>query len=72
MNPQTSKNLGINIHRAGKKGETRKIKNYSAGCQVLDKATSLHRLLQLASQAKSKIKQKKYTYTLLNSNDITV
>ena len=72
VNPQTSKNLGINIHRAGKKGETRKIKNYSAGCQVLDKATSLHRLLQLASQAKSKINQKKYTYTLLNSNDITV
>ncbi len=72
VNPQTG-TFGINIHKSSNREKgAKRIHNWSAGCQVVKKPGSLARILQVATQAKSKIQQKRYTYTLINSTDINI
>jgi len=70
-NPERG-NYGINIHRASPSRKSRQVTKWSAGCQVVDKAQSLDRILEIANQAKDRVGQRQFTYTLINSNDLTI
>lgn len=60
-------NDGINIHKAGR--ASKKIDNWSAGCQVLAYSADFDILMSLAKRS-AKIYGDKFTYTLLLSTDI--
>lgn len=62
-----SLNDGINIHKAGR--ASKKIDNWSAGCQVLAYSADFDILMSLSKRS-AKIYGDKFTYTLLLSTDI--
>ena len=62
-----SLNDGINIHKAGR--ASKKIDNWSAGCQVLAYSADFDILMSLAKRS-AKLYGDKFTYTLLLSTDI--
>jgi len=62
---------GINIHRAGARGRTNDVGRFSAGCQVLQVADDLKRLLQLY-MASSHRYGKRISYTLIDEADLAV
>ena len=62
-----SLNDGINIHKAGR--ASKKIDNWSAGCQVLAYSADFDILMSLSKRS-AKLYGDKFTYTLLLSTDI--
>lgn len=66
QNITDSINDGINIHKAGR--ASKKIDNWSAGCQVLAYAADFDILMGLAKRS-AKMYGDKFTYTLLESTD---
>ena len=66
-NLSDSLNDGINIHKAGR--ASKKIDNWSAGCQVLAYSADFDILMSLAKRS-AKLYGDKFTYTLLLSTDI--
>jgi hypothetical protein len=67
QNITDSVNDGINIHKAGR--ASKKIDNWSAGCQVLAYSADFDILMGLANRS-AKLYSDKFTYTLLLSTDI--
>ena len=67
QNITDSVNDGINIHKAGR--ASKKIDNWSAGCQVLAYSADFDILMGLAKRS-AKLYGDKFTYTLLLSTDI--
>lgn len=57
--------FGINIHRANKKGTTKTIDKYSAGCQVFANATGFDEFITLAQNHKD-LYGNNFTYTLVD------
>jgi hypothetical protein len=66
QNITDSLNDGINIHKAGR--ASKKIDNWSAGCQVLAYSADFDILMALANRS-AKLYGDKFTYTLLESTD---
>ena len=64
--------FGINIHRATGKsgGESIRVDKWSAGCQVIADNDDWHQFLDICQTARE-IWGNSFTYTLLESNDIT-
>lgn len=64
--------FGINIHRAtGRSGKTSsRIDKWSAGCQVIASNDDWHEFLDICQIAREKWSNN-FTYTLINSKDIT-
>jgi len=58
---------GINIHKAGK--DSTWVENYSAGCQVFKRVKDFDEFMKICRKA-AKIHGNKFSYTLLNSDDI--
>lgn len=67
QNITDSVNDGINIHKAGR--ASKKIDNWSAGCQVLAYSADFDILMGLAKRS-AKLYGDNFTYTLLLSTDI--
>lgn len=59
---------GINIHKAGR--DSKRIDKWSAGCQVIAKESDWNVFMAIMYEAKN-IWGNSFTYTLINSNDIT-
>jgi len=57
--------FGINIHRARKNGTTYEVDNYSAGCQVFQKAEEFDFFMKLCEMHK-RVHGNKFTYTLID------
>jgi hypothetical protein len=57
--------FGINIHRAMVHGDTLKVDNWSAGCQVFENGEAFQRFLQLCEKHRS-IYGNQFTYTLID------
>lgn len=57
--------FGINIHRAGSKGNTINVDKWSAGCQVFQNADDFANFLSLADKHE-KLYGNKFTYTLVD------
>lgn len=64
---QDSYNDGINIHKAGR--ASKKIDNWSAGCQVLANSDEYDIFINLCKRS-AVLYGNKFTYTLLTSNQI--
>ena len=64
--------IGINIHRATSRagGKSSRVDKWSAGCQVIADNDDWHEFLDIC-QAAREIHGNSFSYTLLNSNDIT-
>jgi len=58
---------GINIHKAGK--DSTWVENWSAGCQVFKRVKDFDEFMKICRKA-AKIHGNKFSYTLLNSDDI--
>ena len=59
--------FGINIHKAGQ--DSKWVDNWSHGCQVFKKVKDFNEFMSICKSA-SKIWGNKFTYTLIESNDI--
>lgn len=59
---------GINIHKAGR--DSKRIDKWSAGCQVIAKESDWNVFMAIMYEARN-IWGNSFTYTLINSNDIT-
>lgn len=66
-NIESSLSSGINIHKAGK--DSLEINNWSAGCTVFKREKDFNEFMCICNQFKG-ILGNKYTYTLINSNDL--
>ena len=66
-NIKTDPNSGINIHKAG--ADTLEIGKNSAGCQVFKREKDFNEFMSICNQFKG-ILGNKFTYTLINSNDL--
>ena len=64
--------FGINIHRATAKssGKSTRVDKWSAGCQVMAKNSEWHQFLGICQTARE-IHGNSFSYTLLESSDIT-
>ena len=64
--------IGINIHRATSRagGKSSRVDKWSAGCQVIADNDDWHEFLDIC-QAAREIHGNSFSYTLLESNDIT-
>lgn len=73
QNPNTIEkgNFGINIHRANSDYARNTIDNYSAGCQVINSPTDYYEFIKLC-ETSAKYYGNKFTYTLLNEEDLDV
>lgn len=60
--------FGINIHRASSSASS-KVGAYSAGCQVLQKASDFDLLMALANKSRQ-LRGNHFSYTLLNQTDL--
>ena len=67
VNIQSDSNSGINIHKAG--ADTLEIGKNSAGCTVFKRVSDFNEFMSICNQFKS-ILGNKFTYTLINSNDL--
>jgi peptidoglycan hydrolase-like protein with peptidoglycan-binding domain len=61
--------FGINIHKAG--ADSTYVENWSEGCQVFKRAVDFEEFMEHCRKSAIIKKAKSFTYTLLNSNDIT-
>ena len=61
---------GINIHRASSTGTSVQIDKWSAGCQVIANNKNFDKLMEVANKA-AKVWGKSFTYTLIESKDIS-
>lgn len=59
---------GINIHKAGR--DSKRVDKWSAGCQVIANESDWNVFMTIMYEAKN-IWGNSFTYTLINSNDIT-
>jgi len=59
---------GINIHKAGR--DSKRVDRWSAGCQVIAKESDWNVFMAIMYEAKN-IWGNSFTYTLINSNDVT-
>ena len=59
--------FGINIHKAGT--DSAIVENWSAGCQVFKRVADFNDFLSIVKRFKG-ITGNKYTYTLINTNDL--
>ena len=59
--------FGINIHKSGK--DSNVVDNWSAGCQVFKKEKDFNEFMSIINKS-AEIFGNKFTYTLLNKNDI--
>jgi hypothetical protein len=66
-NKITEGSYGINIHKAGQ--DSTWVENYSAGCQVFKRVKDFDEFMKICKKA-AKIHGDKFTYTLIESNDI--
>ena len=57
--------FGVNIHRARKSGTTYTVDNYSAGCQVFQKAEEFNFFMKLCEKHR-KVYGNSFTYTLID------
>lgn len=62
--------FGINIHRSNPKTESQYVENWSEGCQVFKRVKDFNQFMEICNKAKA-IHGNSFTYTLLNSSDIT-
>jgi len=62
--------FGINIHRSSAYNTTTEIDRYSAGCQVFSNPDDFDEFIDIMKKS-SEIWGNKFTYTLIESNDIT-
>lgn len=60
--------FGINIHRAGNVSSSQ-VGAYSAGCQVLQRASDFNLLMELAKKSQQ-LRLNKFSYTLLQQQDL--
>ena len=69
LNPNTIDTglFGINIHKSGK--ESFIVDNWSAGCQVFKREKDFKEFMAIVEKSKQ-LYGNKFTYTLLNKNDI--
>ena len=61
--------FGINIHKAG--ADSVQVNNWSEGCQVFKREKDFNEFLEICKKAMS-LHGNRFTYTLINSNDISV
>lgn len=62
--------FGINIHRSSPTGTSVQVDGWSAGCQVFANINDYGKFMKIAEKARE-IFGNKYTYTLIESKDIT-
>jgi hypothetical protein len=67
---ETTGFYGINIHRAKEKGETKVVDKFSAGCQVFENADHFEEFMELCEKSKLITERNRFSYTLLNVNDL--
>jgi len=65
-----SDSYGMNLHRSKAGGTSDKVGGHSGGCQVLATDANLQTFLKLAKQHEAKLGERKFTYTLIKSNDL--
>ena len=70
LNPKTIEegNFGINIHKSG--DDSTIVNGWSAGCQVLKRKVNFDKLMKLAHYQFSQGMGARYTYTLINEEDL--
>lgn len=70
LNPKTIEegSFGINIHKAG--DDSTIVNGWSAGCQVLKRKVNFDKLMKLAHYQFSQGMGARYTYTLINEEDL--
>jgi len=61
--------FGINIHRAGRTGDTELVQSYSAGCQVFKGADDFRKFMEICENSASRLGNG-FTYTLLEEKDL--
>jgi len=61
--------FGINIHKAGDNSTF--VENWSEGCQVFKRSIDFARFMDICNKA-AKIHGNGFTYTLINSTDVTL
>lgn len=61
--------FGINIHKAG--ASSTLVNNWSEGCQVFKNEKDFNEFMAICAKASS-LHGNRFTYTLINSNDITI
>ncbi len=61
--------FGINIHRGSRRGDTKLVQSYSAGCQVFKNARDFRKFMEICENSASKFGNK-FTYTLLEEKDL--
>jgi hypothetical protein len=62
--------FGINIHRSNPTTESEFVENWSEGCQVFKRVKDFNLFMSIVNKA-AKIHGNSFTYTLLESKDIT-
>ena len=67
VNITTDPNSGINIHKAG--ADSLEVNNWSAGCTVFKREKDFNEFMTICNSFKA-ILGNKFTYTLINSNDL--
>lgn len=70
LNPKTIEegDFGINIHKAG--DDSTIVNGWSAGCQVLKRKVNFDKLMKLAHYQFTQGMGARYTYTLINEEDL--
>lgn len=66
-NIMSDPNSGVNIHKAG--ADSFEINSYSAGCTVFKREIDFNEFMVICNQFKA-ILGNKFTYTLINTNDL--
>lgn len=71
LNPETIDTgiFGLNIHRSAEYGESTKVNNWSAGCQVFRRAEDFKSFMLLCEK-QAALYGNSFTYTLLNEKDL--
>jgi len=60
--------FGINIHRGARKGSTKLVQSYSAGCQVIQNAADFQKFMEICENGADHLGNR-FTYTLLEEKD---
>jgi len=70
MDPRTIEEgyFGINIHRGARKGSTKLVQSYSAGCQVIQNASDFQKFMEICENGADSLGNR-FTYTLLEERD---
>ena len=70
MDPRTIEEgyFGINIHRGARKGSTKLVQSYSAGCQVIQNASDFQKFMEICENGADSLGNR-FTSTLLEERD---